>query len=536
MNRRRFLQSGLAAALAAEPLAAAQSPAFPQGVASGDPAPDAVTLWTRVEPAALPGNPSTVAVRYEIAPNVFFLPWDIVASGEVETSAARDFTVKLRLESPALKPFTHYFYRFRVGDAVSPWGRFRTLPAPNQAVPRLRLAFLSCQDYTNGYYPALTNLLWENVDYVIHLGDYIYESTGDPLFQHRQTRPIGLLPSGATVAQTLDDYRFLYRIYRSDPGLQLAHALHPFLQIWDDHEFKTDGWRDAYPGGASAPALRQAANQAWSEYIPAATPFDPHAGPLDSLRIYRDFRFGTLAQLVLTDERLYRDGPPCGDDDRYVTFGCPELASPNRSMLGAEQKAWFLGRMADSPAVWNLWGNEVMAMALKVGYAQPVLNLNLDQWDGFPAERAELMTALVDVPNVIALTGDIHSFGAGYLHPDFLDPFSPRAGVEFISGSVSSANGREILESRASDASAFAPREALQEAFPSGLIEFLVRVNNPHVQFFNSDRHGYGILDITPQRTVCELKAVSAITSPNAAGSVLARFTIPRGSPQLFPW
>jgi len=542
MDRRSFLQSGLAAAALGaggrSPLGAAFIP-FPCGVASGDPGVNEVVLWTKVDPSCFPGAPSSLGVEYEIAPTLDFAPLQTI-TGQTETSAERDHTVKVKVKEPALEPFTHYFYRFRVEGSVSPWGRFRTLPRRNQAIPRLRLAFLSCQDYTNGYYPALGNLLWENIDYVVHLGDYIYETTGDPAFQNQQVRPIGELPSGGTVADTLEDYRFLYSTYRSDFGLQVAHGLHPFIHVWDDHEFQNDSWKQFHPDNNPSPndpqdALRQVANRAWSEYIPAATPFDADAGPLESLQIFRSLRFGRLAQLVMTDQRLYRDGPPCGLDQRYVSTGCPEHVSPTRTMLGVEQKEWFLGKMADSGAIWNVWGNEVMAMALKLGYTQPVVTLSMDQWDGFPAEREELMTALVDVQNLVAVTGDIHSFGAGYLHPNFLSPLSPRAGVEFIGGSVSSSNLREILESTGSDASAVAPKGVVEDAFPSGLIEFLVRVTNPHIQFFNSDKHGYGILDITPERTVCELKAVSTVRSPFAPSTTLARFVVPRDIVDLIP-
>jgi alkaline phosphatase D len=228
---------------------------------------------------------------------------------------------------------------------------------------QLRLGYISCQDYTNGYYTALVALLDERLDYVIHLGDYIYETRGEA----GSVRVIPPFPSGNPTATTLADYRHLYRTYRADAPLQRIHENFAFIQIWDDHEFANDSFQDYHPDNnpnpsVPTPQVRQAANQAWSEYVAAKTPFDPQQDPLHSIQIYRSFQFGTLADLVMTDERLYRDAPPCGLGilQRYFTTGCENMNNPTRTMLGYTQRAWFLDRMQSSTAKWKIWGNELM--------------------------------------------------------------------------------------------------------------------------------------------------------------------------------
>jgi len=546
MTRRDFFHRSLlgsgAVALGDFARAGFSSPVFPLGVASGDPRTNGATLWTKVDPEAIANPPDRIVVEFQVAIDPTF-PGGGFLSGQISAAAARDYTAKVNLRSDLLLPFFTYYYRFRVGDSFSPVGRFKTLPRPGQWIPNLRIGFLSCQDYSNGYYAALQRLAEENVDYVVHLGDYIYETVGDPFFQQFQVRPVGELPSGGTRATTLEDYRFLYRTYRSDPSLQALHQSAAFIQLWDDHEFQNDSFREFHPDNTADPTqpqpeLRKAANRAWAEYAPTAVNFELSQGPLD-FEIYRSFEIGDLVKIVATDERLYRDGPPCGFEqaNRQFTPGCPAREAPERTMLGVPQRDWFLGQMGDSNAVWNIWANEMLAMPLKIGYDQPTY-FTLDHWDGYPAEREIIMNALLGVQNVAAITGDLHSFIAGHMQTDASNIFSPRAGVEFMGGSATSSNFADILASTTGDSvtAANAPiaKEQLETAFPDGLVELLVRLNNPHIEFFNSSRHGYGLLDIQRWSMRCQFKSVNSVADPGSLVQTFGDFTVLRNRPQIF--
>lgn len=483
---------------------------FPQSVASGDPAPDGALLWTRVEPS--PTGPVTVA--WDIARDASMR--DIVAGGHAVAGAEHDWTVKVRARSPALEPATFYWYRFRALGTSTRVGRFKTLPDPGAPLDRLRLGCVSCQDHTAGRFTALRELAAVDVDYVVHLGDYIYETVGDPDFQNRGPRDRRLkLPDGRLRAETLADYRWLYRTYRADPDLQRLHERHTVIAIWDDHEFANDGYgihdTDSADETANAdPRRRSAASQAWSEYLPADVTFRPEASPTEQIRIYRSFAFGDLAELVLTDERLYRDGPPCGllQSQRYATPGCPGQHAPDRTMLGAEQRTWLIERLTTSTRRWRLWGNETMLMPFRLpGWLarrlhphdgdMPVLDevyVNLDQWDGYQAERADVTAALSAVDGLVVLTGDLHSFISGTLRA----PDGRAVATCLMVGSATSANLAEL----------FAGRTLPSLPLPLGV---LVRAANPHLDYVNSSTHGFNVLDIDRRRLRCRMTAVSGV-------------------------
>ncbi|MBW3604351.1 MAG: alkaline phosphatase D family protein [Actinobacteria bacterium] len=508
---------------------------FAWGVASGDPAPDGVTLWTRVCPTAAlhEGGTCPTAALHEggipsspTAPGV--VDWrvatdpamrDVVAAGNATAGAATDWTVKVRVRDPALAPATTYWYRFAALGVTSGIGRCRTLPDPGAPLPRLRLGYVSCQDFTSGRFHALAALADADVDYVIHLGDYIYETVSDPQFQRRGPSDRQLrLPGGGLRAETLEDYRWLYRRYRRDPDLQRLHARHTVIAIWDDHEFANDGYGvhdiDTLDEQANAdPQRRSAASQAWTEYLPADVPFDPALPPLEQIRIHRRFVFGNLAELVLTDERLYRDGPPCGLEraQRYATRGCAAQADRDRTMLGVPQRQWLVDRLTTSSRRWKLWGNETMVMPLRLpGWLAkrlhphagdvPMLSdvwVSLDQWDGFQAERAMLTDALVDVDGLVVLTGDLHSFIAGTLRTDD----GHAVATCLMTGSVTSANLVEMIAGRT------------LPSLPLPLTR-LVASANPQLDFVNSSAHGFTLLDIDHDRLRCEMIAVSGVRAP----------------------
>jgi alkaline phosphatase D len=499
---------------------------FAWGVAAGDPTPDGVILWTRVPASAT----APVNVAWTIAADPAMR--DVVTAGSAAAGAGTDWTVKVRVRDPGLRPFTTYWYRFDALGASSRTGRFKTLPDPEMPLQRLRLGYVSCQDFTSGRFHALRLLADADVDYVLHLGDYIYESVSDPRFQRRG--PAGrrlVLPGGRARAETLDEYRWLYRTYRRDPDLQRLHERFAVIPIWDDHEFANDCYgihdTDTTDEAANAdPARRSAASQAWVEYLPADVAFDPTAEPLDQIRIYRRAVFGDLVDLVLTDERLYRDGPPCGlaREDRYATHGCAARHDPDRTMLGAAQRRWLIDTLTGSTRPWKLWANETMLLPFRLpGWLARRLHphagdvpmrsevlVSLDQWDGYTAERATLADALVDVDGLVVLTGDLHSFITGTLRTDD----GRDVATCLMVGSVTSANLTEMIAGRT------------LPSVPLPLTR-LIRGSNPHLSYVNSSAHGYNLLDITPDRLRCDMVAVSGVRAPFAFQWTLHTVEVP---------
>lgn len=476
----------------------APSDVFPLSVASGDPTPTGVILWTRIDPAQWLLDSRLV---FEVALDADFN--QVVVEGIAKGSAFgpdRDYTVKLDLD-PHLSPNTAYFYRLIYRGAVSHVGRCRTLPAPNSDILSLKLALVNCQHYGQGYYAAYYHLAQEeDVDFVLHLGDYIYETdTQDSPYPDRQFT----LPSGNPIVYTLEDYRFLYRTYHSDPYIQMAHERFTFINIWDDHETANDCYWDYDTDAAGIPdhplaeaspdvrnQLKLAAMQAWSEYVPARPAVNRNAThPHDYLSIYRGFRFGYLVDLFMTDERTYRTPPPCGlafIGQRYATRGCEAQTDPTKTMLGFDQRDWLVNGILDSNAVWKVWGNEVFLGFLKAKRPSDPLNkglhYTLDGWSGYEYERAYIASTLkqANVKNLIVLTGDLHAYLAAYYKLDYtIDPFNTDptnlAGVEFMTPSVSSSTWNDELE------------EIIGIRIPAAI----VRRMNPHIRFFDGDRAGY---------------------------------------------
>ncbi len=507
---------------------------FSLSVASGDPTPSGVMLWTRIDPAAYKKNKK---LAFEVARDPDFR--NVVARGRVKGSDIRpenDYTVKLDLDGK-LPPNTRLYYRFAYRKTGSQVGRCRTAPARGEETERLKLGVITCQDYTNGYYGALAQLAQDDVDFVVHLGDFIYETSGDPRFQRQpfEDRTFSL-PSGGEAALNLEDYRFIYKLYRSDGFLQKLLEQHTLIAIWDDHETANDCYWDYADGCVGVPdhpygdASREVRNglafdarRAWAEYMPARVTLQENADdPRQFLDIRRQLAFGNLVDLFMTDERSYRDPPPCGTGDvgeRYFTLGCPEQDDPERSMLGPQQRDRLLSGIENSEATWKVWGNEVFQGPLKVGLGDgTALYLNLDAWDGYEAERERIMRELkeANVKNLVVLTGDLHTYIASYLKVDYdRDPFNidPRnlVGVEFMTPAVTSANFAELIGvggGRGSLGESFgtqslSPQE-VEQLEQQGL-ETLVRITNPHIQFFNSEDWGYATVEFTA--SYCEYTA-----------------------------
>ena len=486
---------------------------FPQSVASGDPRSDGVLLWARVVPAGADDiTPASVDANFKVrlritaADNGALLGSNTALAGsfdadlEVPVYAFYDNTLRHRISG--LKPATTYFYQFQAGDSRSKVGRFKTAPATDADIDSLKFAFTTCQDWSVNHWAGMVELAKEPVDFVVHLGDYIYEAVGADYqaggVEAAHTAlmlPNGMdLPGKGKYANTLADYRYLYKRYRSDPRLQAVHERFAFVPIWDDHEFSDDCWQDreTYDNGtfnaatsvgdntAQTSRLRSA-SQAWFEFMPADVSFtlDPGYG-ISNIRIYRELKFGKLMHLVMTDQRLYRadhlipeaapsplTGQAIGSiGARYMvpetTLSTVEAAKLKAakdaqlpdplglvSVLGAAQRQWFLQTLSASTAQWKIWGNETSLLKMSVdGAALPTAPaafkqrfiLNADQWDGYNAERQTLMKHIVDnkIGNVVAVTGDIHAFYAGQVMVDYQAASPVPAMVDLVTAGMSS--------------------------------------------------------------------------------------------------
>ncbi|MFD9534774.1 alkaline phosphatase D family protein [Streptomyces sp. NPDC060010] len=507
--RRRTVVLGAAAAAALAPIAtlglspahaAETAPAFPHGIASGDPLPDGVLLWTRVTPSpeAVPGSglgPAT-AVGWEVAEDRNFAR--VVASGAVTATAASDHTVKVDVRG--LRPHTPYWYRFTAGATVSAIGRTLTAPPVDAATPGIRFGVVSCANWESGYFSAYRHLAARtDLDAVLHLGDYVYEYAS------------GAYPEAKYVVRphqprheivSLADYRTRHGTYKTDADLQALHAAHPVVAIWDDHEFANDAWsggaENHTPGAEGDWAARaSAAKQAYFEWMPVRASI---AGT-----VYRRLRFGSLVDLHLLDLRTFRS--------QQVKVGSGAVDDPERTITGRAQLDWLKSGLANSNATWKLVGTSVMispvafgslpAHLLKpltklLGLPEGGLTISTDQWDGYTDDRKELLGHLKDrgIKNTVFLTGDIHMAWANDVPVNMATyPGSGTAATEFVVTSVTSDNIDDILHVPADTASLVA--------------EAAIKAANWHVKWLDMDSHGYGVLDVTGERSQMDYFVVS---------------------------
>jgi alkaline phosphatase D len=448
------------------------------GVASGLHAPDAAVLWTRFAP----GADSAVEVRWEVATDQDFA--HVVADGSGVAQPDADGCVKVLAEG--LAPGTQHWYRFSVDGSTSPVGRTRTLPAAGSEPTSLRLAVASCQNFASGFYPAWRDVAGLDLDAVVFLGDYIYESKGgpNPLWDVRDD------PSAEAV--DLATYRSKYRMYRSDPDLRAAQAAHAFAPVWDDHEF-VDNYDAARV--ASQRSRSTAAYRAWFEYQPV--------WPIDGTRIHRSLRFGQLAELTLLDTRQYRDKNPTRDIlVNTLDANGSIVHRPGRSFLGAAQRDWLyegLGAAQAGGVRWNLIGQQVMMAPLRwMDLDDPMFGsnprhagiyFNVDQWDGYPEERDRFTAYLHDegITNTAVFTGDIHSFWQASIHTDMEKWSSPTVAQEFVCGSISST------------ALGFSPELA------AGFAE-LTRGFSPAFRWVDWRRRGYAFVEIDADAMAVEYR------------------------------
>ncbi|WP_081238313.1 alkaline phosphatase D family protein [Streptomyces viridosporus] len=519
-RRRTVVKAAAATAVLAGPLAASlparaatQAPAFLHGVASGDPLPDGILLWTRVTPTpeAIPGSglgPDT-EVSWTVARDKAFT--DVVAQGSTLATAALDHTVKADIRG--LRPATDYWFRFSAGGTDSPVARTRTAPAADAAVTGLRFGVVSCTNWEAGHFSAYRHLAARgDLDAWLHLGDYIYEyGTGEYGTRGKTVRPHA--PAHEIV--TLADYRLRHATYKTDPDLQALHHRAPVIAIWDDHEIANDAWsggaENHTEGAEGTWAARQAAaKQAYFEWMPVR--------PALAGTTYRRLRFGRLADLSLLDLRSFRS--------QQVSLGNGEVDDPDRTLTGRAQLDWLKAGLTASDTTWRLVGTSVMIspfaigslpasllkpLAKLLGLPQEGLALNTDQWDGYTDDRRELLAHLRAnaVRNTVFLTGDIHMAWANDVPVNAgTYPLSPSAATEFVVTSVTSDNLDDIVK--------------VPEGTVSSVAAPLIRAANRHVHWVDTDRHGYGVLDITAERAQMDYYVLSDRTDP-AATSAWAR-------------
>ena len=488
---RRGVLGGAAALLAAArfravfdlaPAAAAPLPSdpFTLGVASGDPLPDSVVLWTRLAPDPVHGGgmpAGDVPVTWEVATDPAFT--NVVAHGTEPAVAALAHSVHVTVGGLAANSWYHY--RFSVEGHTSPTGRTRTTPAAGSHVP-LRLGAASCQLYRSGYYTAHAHLAQENCDLIIFLGDYIYESGGAKIVRSHN--------SGECI--TLEAYRNRYALYKSDLDLQAAHASCPWLVTWDDHEVENNyaGMQPQDPADNPIFAQRRAdAYQAWFEHQPVR--LDAPTGV--DLLIYRRLQWGSLVTIHLADTRQYRSDQACGDG---VVEPCDEWDDPNRTLLGDEQETWLVDGLAASKTLWDLFAQQIVFAPMRIG-----LWYVMDIWDGYPAQRDRVWPALKSTTNPIVLSGDIHFAGVARLHDSLTDATTPQRGTELTVGSISSTFG---------------------DANPA-VIKSIIE-GYKWWDWVNAADRGYAIIDLDEKKMHAELRVVSTITAPTA--TVRTDFTV----------
>ena len=467
---------------------------FPLGVASGDPLPDGVVLWTRLAPEPYDGGGMPMA-NVEVA-------WEVAADRAFRTIVQKGTTIarpelghSVHVEASGLDPGREYFYRFHCGAEVSQIGRTKTAPREGAAVDRLRFAVCGCSHYETGYFTAYRRMAAEQFDFVFHTGDYIYEGRADA----GKTATVVRQHRGEEI-YTVVDYRNRYALYKSDPDLRAAHASAPFIVTWDDHEVDNDyaGDSDEHDTPPEIFLLRRAAAyQAYYETMPLRPSTMP-LGP--SMRLYRRLRFGSLIDFTILDTRQYRSNQACNG---VSATGCADAASPSRTILGADQERWLFEQLSGIKATWTVLGQQVPTFARNMLRATPNAQYSMDKWDGYTASRQRLYTRLRETraPNPIVLSGDVHVHYAADLKLDFTDPRSPTVGAEFTNTSITSGgDGAEVA--------------ATWEQ---------VRPDNPHIKY-HSARRGYIACTATPALMRADFKVLDRVTvsdSPERTGGSL---------------
>ncbi len=437
---------------------------FYHGVASGDPMADKVIIWTRVTPDTISFDP--ILVSWQMATDTGMT--NVVKYGSIITNNLVDYTVKV--DVIGLNANTWYYYEFTVNGKKSPRGRTRTTPTTN--IDSLRFAVVSCANYEAGFFNAYKVLLNRaDFDAVICLGDYIYEyETGG--YAPNPTANRQWFPNNEILS--LSDYRQRYSTYHLDEDLRKLHQQFPFITIWDDHETANDAWMNGAenhtPSTEGPFAVRKAnAKQAYFEWLPIR----PQPGAIDPYQIFRTLRYGNLVDFIMLDTRLHAREEQNGTTSAIAT-------SSTRQLLGTDQFTWLGNKLDSSTTKWKILTQQVMFAPLKVfGTA-----VNGDQWDGYPAERNRVMNYILtkNIPNVVVITGDIHSSWANDIPSPSYNPSTGggSAGVEFVGPSVTSPG----------------------ISLPLGAAAIMAA--NSHIKYADLSQHGFLIVDINNTRTQCD--------------------------------
>jgi alkaline phosphatase D len=472
---------------------------FSLGVASGEPYPRSVVLWTRLAPDPLNGGgmPSeNVPVQWQIATDEKMTR--VVRSGTVYAIPELGHSVHVVVSG--LQPARWYWYQFKVGNEVSPIGRTRTAPALGQRIEQFRFAFASCQNWQDGYFAAYKHMAEEELDLVVHLGDYIYEgpAQADRIRQHNGPEPV-----------TLEEYRNRHALYKSDTNLQAVHAAFPWAVTWDDHEVDNN-WADEIPQDPELQprdqflARRAAAFQAYYEHMPLR-PFSKPEG-ID-LQLYRRLTFGDLVEFNVLDTRQYRTDQPCNDG---IKPRCDQTYDPAATLTGAEQEKWLFEGLDRSKARWNVLAQQIV-FTQHDWTAGEDSAFNVDAWDGYVAARQRILDFLNQrrPSNPIVITGDTHSSWVSDLLADFNNPSSPVVGTEFVGTSITSG---------------FGASDRIEAALPE----------SPWVKYFNGRQRGYVVCDLTRERWRSDYRLLPqsaptrpTVPDPNAPITTAASFELP---------
>lgn len=512
LTRRQFIWTTAAASLS-WPLAAQlehQSPGarFQHGVASGDPLDDRIILWTRVTPRDASSS-QPVSVRWRVGSDPDLRR--VVSSGMAETAAARDYTVKV--DVGGLMAGAAYYYAFDVDGEQSPIGRTKTFPATG--ANRMRFALVSCSNYPAGFFNVYASMARRlDLDAIVHVGDYIYEFAEG---EYGVGAAVNRVPDPPHEAITLTDYRLRYATYRTDPDLQEAHRLFPFIAVWDDHEICNDAWaggainHNPEKGEGDWATRKAAAYKAYLEWMPIRESTDT------GIHLYRTFRFGGLADLVMLDTRGLRDKQVPSSD-------VASLADSKRTLMGAAQEAWLFDELRASQRAgtpWTLLGQQVVFSPITLPGTRTT---NTDAWDGYPAQRTRVLDFIEreKLRSLVVLTGDAHSSWGFDVARDPWGPYHPATGegslaVELVTPAISSPPPLLFSGKDGADTAA------------------AVRVALPHLKYLDGVRRGYVIVDLTPMLMTASWYFSPDVRVRSDAELAGGTFACERGSAHLQP-
>jgi alkaline phosphatase D len=513
LTRRQFLwttaASGLALPLLAQERreASAGGPRFQHGVASGDPLGDRIILWTRITPRD-PSATQPVSVRWRVGADPDLRR--IMSSGTVETAAARDYTVKV--DAAGLAPATTYYYAFDVEGEQSPIGRTKTFPV--SGAERMRFALVSCSNYPAGFFNIYACIAKRtDLDAIVHVGDYIYEFAEG---EYGVGAAINRVPQPPRESISLADYRARYATYRTDPDLQDAHRLFPFIAVWDDHELANDAWaggainHNPEKGEGDWAARKAAGYKAYLEWMPIREASEP------GIHLYRAFRFGTLADLVMLDTRALRDR-------QVANTNAAGLADSARTLVGAAQEAWMFDQLRASQRAntpWTLLGQQIMFAPTTLPGTRPT---NTDAWDGYPAQRGRVLDFIERerIRNLVILTGDAHSSWGFDIPRSPWDGYRPTGAgslaVELVTPAISSPPPTMFASADGSEAAA------------------AIRVALPHLKYLDGVRRGYVVVDVTPALVRADWYFSPDVRVHSDAEIAGGRLVCERGSAHLQP-